>query len=76
MTTYSTLYICHDLGSSDRAKEKPCIGFTQGNSIEFLVQCIYLIYARLIVHATQVLAYSKDHMYYMLLVCSMCCGNC
>ena len=41
---------------------------TQENSIEFLVQCIY---TRLVVHATQVLAYPKGYVYYMLLTYSM-----
>ena len=36
---------------SDKSKES-CIGFMQENSIEFMIQYIYLIYIRLIVHTT------------------------
>ena len=39
--------------------------------MEFLVQCICLIYTRLLVHATQVLAYPQGHIYYMPLSYSM-----
>jgi len=36
---------------SVKTKDKPCIELTQENSIEFLLQYIYLIYARLIICA-------------------------
>ena len=39
--------------------------------MKFQVQCIYLIYAKLIVYATWVLACSKDYIYYILLIYSM-----
>jgi len=42
---------CYSSRLSDKSKEKPCIGFIQENSIEFLVQYVYLIYTRLMVHA-------------------------
>jgi len=32
--------------------------------MEFLVQCICFIYTKLIVYATQILAYSKDYICY------------
>ena len=35
-----------------KSKEEPCIGLTQENLIEFLVQYIYLIYVKQIVHTT------------------------
>jgi len=47
--------------------QEPCIGFIQENLIEFLVQCIYLIYTRLIIYAISVLAYLKGYTYYILL---------
>jgi len=67
------LYIlwCYNSRLSDKSKEESYIGFIQENSIVFLVQCIYLIFARLIVYTIQVLAYSKDHIYSMLLTYSM-----
>ena len=48
--------------------QEPCIGFIQENLIEFLVQCIYLIYTRLIIYAISVLAYLKGYTYYILLI--------
>ena len=59
---------CYSSRLSNKSKEKPCIGFIQENSIEFLVQYIYLIYTRLIVHTIWVLAYSKNYIYYILFI--------
>jgi len=39
--------------------------------MEFLVQNVYLIYTWLIVHATLNLAYSKGHIYFILLTYSI-----
>jgi len=44
---------------------------TQENSMEFLSTMYLLIYAGLLVHATLNLAYSKEHVYYMLLTCGI-----
>ena len=49
-------------------KEEPCIRLTQENLMEFQVQSVYLIYARLLVHTILTLAYSKDYIYYILLI--------
>ena len=57
------------------SQKELCIGFTQENLIEFLIQCIYLIYTKLIVHAIQVLAYSKNHAYYILLFQNILCSS-
>ena len=38
--------------------------------MEFQVQCIYLIYTGLMVHATLNLAYSKEHVLSIRLICS------
>ena len=62
------LYYYYNLKLSDKSKEESCIVFIQENLIEFLVQCIYLIYARLIVYTTWVLAYFEDYIYYILLI--------
>jgi len=51
--------------------DKPYIGLTQENSMEFQVQSVCLIHTRLIVYTTLNLAYSKEHMYYISLICSM-----
>ena len=56
---------------SIKMKEEPCIRLTQENLMEFQVQSVYLIYARLLVHTTLTLAYSKDYVYYILLTCRM-----
>ena len=47
------------------------LGLIQENSIEFQVQSVYLIYVRLLVYATLILAYSKNYAYYMLLICKI-----
>jgi len=39
--------------------------------MKFQLQSVYLIYTWLIVHTTLNLAYSKEYIYYMLLICSM-----
>ena len=39
--------------------------------MEFQVQSVYLIYTGLIVYAILNLAYSKKHMYYILLIYNM-----
>jgi len=39
--------------------------------MEFLSTMYLLIYAGLLVHATLNLAYSKEHVYYMLLTCGI-----
>jgi len=44
-----------------KLEEEPCIKLTQENSIEFQVQSIYLIYARLLVYAILILVYSKEY---------------
>ena len=43
---------CYNLKLSNKSKEKPHIGFTQENLMEFLVQYIYLMYAKLMVCTT------------------------
>ena len=42
----------YNLKLSNKSKEKPCIRFTQENLMKFLVQYIYLMYARLMVCTT------------------------
>ena len=54
-----------------KSTKEPCIRLIQENSMEFLVQCIYLIYTRLMVYAMQILVYSKDYVYYIPLICNM-----
>ena len=61
----------YNSSSSVRTKEETCIRLTQENLIEFLVQYIYLIYARLIVYTTQILVYPKDYIYHILLTYSI-----
>jgi len=51
--------------------DKPYISLTQENSMEFQVQSVCLIHTGLIVHATLNLAYPKEHIYYIPLICSM-----
>ena len=63
--------MCYNLGLSNKAKEKPCIGFISENSIEFQLQSVYLIHTRLIVCIILNLAYSKEYVYYMLLIYSI-----
>jgi len=46
---------------SVKTKHKSYIRLTQENSIKFLVQCIYLIYIRLIVCTILDLIYSKEY---------------
>ena len=46
-------------------QQEPCIGFTQKNLIEFQVQNIYLIYARLAVYTILYLIYSKGHILFI-----------
>ena len=46
---------------SVKTKKKPYIRSTQENSIEFQVQSVYLIYAKLLVHAILTLVYPKDY---------------
>ena len=58
-----TTLTCYNLSLSNRAKEKPCIGFIQENSIEFQIQSVYLIYTWLIVHTILNLVYSKNIQY-------------
>jgi len=43
-------YFCYNLRLSNKSEEEPCIEFIQDNLIKFLVQSIYLIYTKLIVH--------------------------
>jgi len=45
-------YFCYNLRLSNKSEKGPCIEFIQENLIKCLVQSIYLIYARLIVHTT------------------------
>jgi len=47
----SLLILLQLKSQSVKTKDKPYIKLIQENSIEFLVQCIYLIYARLIICA-------------------------
>ena len=56
---------------NDKSKKESYIVFIQVKLIKFLVQYIYLIYVRLIVHATQVLVYPKGYVYYMPLIYNM-----
>ena len=51
----------YNSSSSIKAKDKPYIGLTQENSIEFLVQSIYLIYTSQLVCVRPYLTYFKDH---------------
>jgi len=39
--------------------------------MRFQLQSVYFIYTWLIVHTTLNLAYLKEHVYYMLLICGM-----
>ena len=41
------------------------LDLTQENSIEFQGQNVYLIYVRLLVYSTLILAYSKNYIYYI-----------
>ena len=54
-----------------KSREKPYIGFTQENLMEFQLQSIYLIYTWLMVCPILNLAYPKKHMYYILLIYSI-----
>ena len=67
-TTRNKLYhdIYYNLRPRVRSKEKSCIRLIQKNLINFLIQLVYLIYARLIVHTIQILAYSKDHILHII----------
>ena len=49
-------------------RKEPYIEIIQENLIEFLVQYIQLIYTRLMIYAIQILVYSKDYTYYILLI--------
>ena len=40
----------------------------QENLIKFLVQSIYLIYAKLVIYARPYLTYPKDHTFYIRLM--------
>ena len=68
---FSKYFVCYNLGSSNEAKKKSCIRFIQENLIKSQVQSVYLIYTRIIVCVTQNLAYSKEYIYYMLLIYNM-----
>jgi len=71
--TFRLLYVnfCYNLRLRVRLKKKPCIRVNTKNLIKFLVQCFYLIYTRLIVYTIQIIVYSKDHTYYILLICNI-----
>ena len=62
---------CYNWRLRVKLTKKPCIGLIQENLIEFQVQSVYLIYTRLMVHAILNLAYSKEHVYYILLTYSI-----
>jgi len=48
-----------------KSKEKSCIRINIRELNEISVQSVYLIYARLPVHTILILAYPKDHVYYI-----------
>jgi len=53
---------CYDFKTLEWIKKRNLIlGLIQENSIENSVQTVYFIYTKLLVHATLLLTYSKDH---------------
>jgi len=52
----------------NRAEEEYYIEFIQENSIEFLVQSIYLIYTRPIVYAQLYLTHPKGYALYVMIL--------